>query len=145
MSSLTPENRRAVYAACVSMSGELYKTIATIATTFLGGGLYYVEKFVDMKALASTRWHNPAIILLSSGFLFLVTCVAVGIWSQRVTLAGGNATIDDGCSNDRVNRLFKKSDRLLNLANALLIMGMFSIMLFGVMNIFLLKGVTNGK
>lgn len=71
MSTLSDENKRAVYSACVTESAELYKVIVAVATTFLGGGLYYVEKFVDRseepdyRTLLLSRYHSLSWVFFS--------------------------------------------------------------------------------
>jgi hypothetical protein len=144
MSTLSDENKRAVYSACVTESAELYKVIVAVATTFLGGGLYYVEKFVDPKSLTIAPYCYPAIIL-SVGFSFLISCVAASIRSQRLDLSAANETIDPKSDDMKIARLYKSSTRWLNISNVCLVVGMVLVMLLGLLNLFVLKGGTNVK
>ena len=134
---ITDEHKRLVYSAVVSGASDLYRMTVTIATTFLGGGLLYVEKFADINRLKLQPFSYP-LILLGFGFLLLIFAIAASVWSQRLTLSAGNEVIDPNCRPDRVARLYRKATRRTIAANWFLILGMLLLFLFAYLNLVLI-------
>ena len=118
--------RAAVFSSLVKAAADYYKTIVTVASSFLGGTLIFLEKIAVNPSFGST-------VLLGIGWLLLVLSILAILLVERWNLESGRQALRD--SYDRALKI-DASTRFLSWAAILLLgSGIACIMFFGWINL----------
>lgn len=111
-----------------SVSAEangFYGVIVTVASTFLGGSLLFLEKFVP----ARTGW---TVIVMGIGWFALVGSIGCVARIRFMNLRSGKFALED--KHDEASRIDLHTDGLSNWSQWLLIVGMSALVVMGVLN-----------
>jgi len=122
----TREDKRLIYQTVASGASGLYKTTLTIASTFLGGSLLFLEKFAPHPS----TWSK---LILAFGWLLLVAAIGLTMRVQRLNNRCGYYALEE--KRDRSDAIYKQADRWTEGGNWCLILGIGVIMLFGFLNL----------
>ena len=119
-------SKDATFAGIVAEAGGFYKSVLTVASSFLGGSLVFMQRIAPNPSTVS-------LIVLGIGWVLLVACVAVVVFVRRLNLDSGRQALRSEYA--AAEKIDQKTRGLSNWATWLLIGGIFMVMLFGMMNV----------
>ncbi len=111
-----------------SLSAEangFYGVIVTVASTFLGGSLLFLEKFTPAKS----DW---SIVVISVGWISLVASIGCIARVRFMNLRSGKLALTD--QYDEAKEIDRHTDMLSNWSQWLLIAGMSALVIVGMLN-----------
>lgn len=115
-----------VFQAIVDQALAFYKLIVTVASTFLGGTLVFIEKIAPNPTRCSL-W------LLGAGWLLLIATILCVAIVHRLNLQSGKHVMAG--RNDLAEPIDVKSRFLSTLTSVLLSAGLLAIVIFGMVNL----------
>ena len=119
-------SKEAAFAAIVAEAGGFYKSVLTVASSFLGGSLLFMHRIAPDPSRLS-------LVFLSIGWGLLIICVALVIRVRRRNLDSGWQALEG--KYDRAKEIDESTRRQSDWAMWLLIIGMAAIMSFGMINV----------
>lgn len=122
------EDRRLIYTTVAQGANDLYRTMITVASSFLGGSLLFLEKF----APSPPRW---SMWLLALGWGALVLSVMCTARVLRLNNISGRHALENKWEES--GKVWKNADRYTDWAGYSLCVGIAMIMLFGFINVML--------
>ncbi len=120
------EEKRLIYATVASGASDLYKMTLTVASSFLGGSLLFLERFAPHPSVFSK-------LILGLGWLSLVLAVGSTVYVQLLNNRSGCLAVDEKW--DQALVIQRKAEKWTTGANWFLIVGMGLIMFFGFVNL----------
>jgi hypothetical protein len=115
-----------VFKAIVDQALSFYRLIVTVASTFLGGTLVFIEKIAPAPTQCSL-W------LLGAGWLFLIATILCVAFVHRLNLQSGKHVMAG--RNDLAAPIDVKSRFLSTMTSILLSAGLLAIVAFGMVNL----------
>lgn len=117
--------RDAILASHTEEAQGFYNLVMTVATSFLGGTLLFVEKVAS--PVPASLW------LIAIGWILLVGSIGCIAWARRINLWSGGAALGrregESREHDRVGNRFTTAGTLL------LVAGMLSVTLAGIVGL----------
>ena len=117
--------KSAVLQSITAEANGFYGVVVTVASTFLGGSLLFLEKF----APARNAW---SIVVMAIGWISLVASIGCIARIRFMNLRSGKLALLDRF--DEAERIDHHTDMLSNWAQWLLIGGMSALVFMGVLN-----------
>jgi hypothetical protein len=117
--------KSAILQSVTAEANGFYGVIVTVASTFLGGSLFFVEKF----ALADTGW---TVLIMGFGWIALVASIGCVARVRYMNLRSARMALQD--RYDEASIIDAHTDTLSNWSQRLLILGMLALVLTGVLN-----------
>ncbi len=107
-------------------AGGFYNLVITIASSFLGGSLLFIEKIALIPS-------NSSLYLLGLGWLALIGSIVAISFVRRLNLDSGWKALEEKFDEAKV--IDAKTRKLSTGAIVLFSIGLFLIMLFGIINL----------
>jgi hypothetical protein len=117
--------KSAVLQSITAEANGFYGVVVTVASTFLGGSLLFLEKF----APARNSW---SIVVMAIGWISLVASIGCIARIRFMNLRSGKLALLD--QFDKAEMIDRHTDMLSNWAQWLLIGGMSALVFMGVLN-----------
>jgi hypothetical protein len=117
--------KSAVLQSITAEANGFYGVVVTVASTFLGGSLLFLEKF----APARSAW---SIVVMAIGWISLVASIGCIARIRFMNLRSGKLALLD--QFDEATKIDHHTDMLSNWAQWLLIGGMSALVFMGVLN-----------
>jgi hypothetical protein len=117
----------ALFDAIVTEATGFYNMLLAVASGFLGGSLVFIEKI----APSPPRW---SLAILGIGWASLLFSLMVIIWVRRQNLESGKKALEKDYSSAK--NIDQKKDKLTTWATILLALGVSSLLLFGMINLY---------
>ena len=118
-------SKSAVLQSVTAEANGFYGAVVTVASTFLGGSLLFLEKF----APAESNW---SIYIIGFGWIALAAAIGCIARVRFMKSAIGKAFLED--RHDDASKIDKQTALLSNLAQWLLIGGMVALVVVGIVN-----------
>ena len=117
--------RSAILQSITTEAGGFYTTITTVASTFLGASLLFLEKFTAARSGAS-------VLILAVAWISLVASIGFVARVRYLNLRSGRLALRDDDAG--ANAIDIKTDRYSNWSQLLLISGMIALVIVGLLN-----------
>jgi len=117
--------KSAVLQSITAEANGFYGVVVTVASTFLGGSLLFLEKF----APARSSW---SIVVMALGWISLVASIGCIARIRFMNLRSGKLALRD--QYDEAMKIDEHTDMLSNWSQWLLIGGMSALVIMGVLN-----------
>jgi hypothetical protein len=117
--------KSAILQSVTAEANGFYGVVVTVASTFLGGSLLFLEKFTPAKS----GW---SIVVISVGWISLVASIGCIARLRFMNLRSGKLALTD--QYDAAKKIDSHTDLLSNWSQWLLIAGMFALVIVGILN-----------
>ncbi len=117
--------KSAILQSVTAEANGFYGVVVTVASTFLGGSLLFLEKFTPAKS-------NWSIGVISVGWISLVASIGCIARVRFMNLRSGKLALTD--EYDEAKKIDRHTDFLSNWSQWLLIVGMSALVVVGVLN-----------
>lgn len=121
-----PVSKDTVFNVLATEAGGYYKSILTVASSFLGGSLIFIEKIAPTPSKCS-------LYLLGVGWLLLICSIATIIFVRRLNLDSGWKALEGNFNEAK--EIDVKTRNYSTAATVLLFLGLILIMMFGFVNL----------
>lgn len=122
----TDITRSDIFSSIVSEAGSFYRTIITVASTFLGGTLLFLERIAPRPSIHS-------VIVLAIGWFCLIAAILFIIFVRALNLRSGQYALEGRF--DKAHKLDTRKWALTVCAAWALTLGLLCIMWFGFVNL----------
>jgi len=117
--------KSAILQSVTAEANGFYGVIVTVASTFLGGSLLFLEKFTPAKS-------DLSIVVISVGWVSLVASIGCIARVRFMNLRSGKLALSDRF--DEAKKIDSHTDLLSNWSPWLLIAGMSALVIVGILN-----------
>jgi len=121
-----PISRSTIFKAIVTNALAFDRIRLTVASSFLGGSLLFMEKIAPRPSALS-------LCLLGIGWFLLVVCIGCVAWTQRTELKSGRESLEGRF--DEARQIDITASAFSTVGTWTLTIGMLLIMVFGLMNV----------
>lgn len=118
-------SRPEIFKAIVADAGGYYGQLVTVASAFLGGSLFFLEKITPIPLYSQ--------ILMFLGWLFLITSIASTLYIRHWNLESGRLALE--AMFDEAAKLDQRKKNLGSASIIALILGMASLAVVGILNV----------
>ena len=128
-------SKEQVFLSVASEAAGYYKLIVTVASSFLGGSLLFLERIAP-------RPSQFSLVVLAAGWASLIASIGLVAWIRAKNLESGALVLAG--DYDRAKTIDSTKMFLSNWATVLLCLGMLLIMLCGLLNVWSEQSGTSG-
>lgn len=119
-------SKAALLQSITTEASGFYGQIVTVASAFLGGSLLFMEKIAPVRV-------GFSLLFLGLGWLALVASIGCVARLRHMNLMAGGLAMDG--NYDKARRINRHTDQLSAWSQGLLILGMASLVVVGLLNV----------